>query len=184
MENTKRTVAKQKSRQSELSSLTLISAYVALALLLFYVEGFLPPLIPVVPFARLGLANIVSLVALYTLGGKKAFAVLITRCVLGALFMGNVFSLVYSLTAGVASFLVMLVLKKTCGKFLGMAFISVVAAITHNLVQVGLAMLIVGNIYVLALLPYLLIMSVISGIVTSICAKFITSKIYIKKETV
>ena len=174
----------EKTRQGELKSLTLVSAYVALALLLFYVESFLPPLIPVVPFARLGLAHIVSLVALYTLGGKKAFAILVTRCVLGALFMGNVFSLVYSLTAGIISFLIMLILYKTCSKFLGMAFISVVAAIVHNLVQVGLAVLLVNNIYVLAILPYLLIMSVISGLVTAICAKFITKKIYIKKEAV
>lgn len=169
-------------RRSLILNVATISAFVALSLLLFYVENFLPPLIPVVPFAKIGLSNIVTLVALYCIGGRRAFVVLVTRCVLASLFMGNVFSLVYSLSGAVASFLVMLFFYKTCRKFLNICVISVLAAITHNIVQVLIAWAIVGNIYVLSFLAYLLLISIIAGIITALCAKFAISKIYLKKE--
>lgn len=170
------------SRRRVVYDITTISAFVALSLLLFYVENFLPPLIPVVPFAKIGLSNIVTLVALYVIGGKKAFIVLVTRCLISSLFMGNIFSLVYSLSGAIVSFIVMLLLYKTCRKFLSIVVISIVSAILHNLTQVFIASLIVGNIYVLTLLPYLLIVSIIAGIITALCAKFIINKIYFKKE--
>ncbi len=173
---------KLKTRKDELVNITIISAFVALSLLLYYVEMFLPPLIPIVPFAKLGLSSIVTLVALYTLGGKKTFIILFTRCLISSLFMGNIFSLVYSLAGAVVSFLVMLILYKLCKKFLSIVAISIFGAITHNLIQVILASLIVKNVYVLTLLPYLLIMSVIAGVITGLCAKFIILKINFKKE--
>jgi len=174
----------ENNRKQYILDISTISAFVALSLLLFYVENFLPPLIPLVPFAKIGLSNIVTLVALYCIGGKKAFIVLITRCILSSLFMGNVFSLVYSLSGAIASFLVMLFLYKTCRKFLSIVVISIVAAITHNIVQVLIAWAIVGNIYILSFLAYLLIVSVIAGIITALCAKFAISKIYLKKEKI
>ena len=70
--------------------LTLCAMLTALALALSWVERFLPLslLIPL-PGIKLGLANIVTLFALYALGPAQALLILLCRCTLGALFAGN-----------------------------------------------------------------------------------------------
>ena len=81
--------------------LTLCALLAALALGLSYVEGYFPLtlLIPL-PGVKLGLANIVTLFALLQLGAPAAFAVLLVRCLLGAMFAGNVSALLFSLLGG------------------------------------------------------------------------------------
>ena len=86
--------------------LTLCAMLTALALALSWVERFLPLslLIPL-PGIKLGLANIVTLFALYALGPAQALLILLCRCTLGALFAGNLNALIYSLFGGVAAML-------------------------------------------------------------------------------
>ena len=70
--------------------LTLCAVLTALALALSTLENLFPVtlLIPL-PGVKLGLANIVTLFALYYLGTGSAFIILIARCILGAMFAGN-----------------------------------------------------------------------------------------------
>ena len=91
--------------------LTLCAMLTALALALSWVERFLPLslLIPL-PGIKLGLANIVTLFALYALGPAQALLILLCRCTLGALFAGNLNALIYSLFGGVAAMLTMILL--------------------------------------------------------------------------
>ena len=93
--------------------LTLCAMLTALALALSWVERFLPLslLIPL-PGIKLGLANIVTLFALYALGPAQALLILLCRCTLGALFAGNLNALIYSLFGGVAAMLTMILLQK------------------------------------------------------------------------
>lgn len=83
--------------------LTLCAVMLSLALALSYLERFLPLqlLIPL-PGVKLGLPNIVTLIALYLLGAKSAFAILILRCILGSIFGGGITGLLFSLTGGIA----------------------------------------------------------------------------------
>ena len=77
----------------------LCGILIALALALSYLERFVPlQLIVPLPGVKLGLANIVTLIALYLLGAKYAFAILIPRCILGAIFGGGITGLLFSLT--------------------------------------------------------------------------------------
>ena len=80
----------------------LCAVLIALALALSYMERFIPlQLIVPLPGVKLGLANIVTLIALYLLGGKAAFAILIPRCILGAVFGGGITGLMFSLAGGI-----------------------------------------------------------------------------------
>ena len=111
--------------------LTLCAVLTALALALSYVENFLPLtlLIPL-PGVKLGLANLVTVFALYALGGEQALLILIARCTLGAMFAGNFNALLYSLLGGLAAMAVMALLARRRG--LSLYGVSMGGAAAHN----------------------------------------------------
>ena len=147
--------------------LTLCAVLAALALALSYMESFFPAPIPL-PGVKLGLANIVTLFALCALGASYAFAVLLVRVLLGAMFAGNASALLYSLLGGLAALAVMALLAR-CGR-LSVYGISVGGAAAHNGGQVCAAMLTLGNAAPLAYLPVLLAVSLFTGALTGLIA--------------
>lgn len=111
--------------------LTLCAVLAALALALSYMESFFPlALIVPLPGVKLGLANIVTLYALYALGFPSALAILFVRCTLGALFAGNASALLFSLLGGLSALLVMALLSGA--KKLSIFGVSIAGAAAHN----------------------------------------------------
>lgn len=145
--------------------LALCAVLTALALGLSTVEGMFPItlLIPL-PGVKLGLANIVTVFALYTLGATSAVLILLGRCLLGAMFAGNFNALLFSLLGGLSAMAVMILLKK-CRK-LTLYGVSIGGAAAHNIGQIGAAMLTLGSVNVLGYLPLLLVVSVFTGVLT------------------
>lgn len=149
--------------------IALCGVLTALALGLSYTERFLPLnlLIPL-PGIKLGLANVVTLVALYLLGKKYALGILITRCVLGGLF-GGLTGMVFSLVGGALSFGAMVLSYKSRG--LSVYGVSVIGAATHNIGQILVAMGLMGSYFVALYLPWLLLAGLVTGLATGgICA--------------
>ena len=142
--------------------LTLCAMLTALALALSWAERFLPLslLIPL-PGIKLGLANIVTLFALYALGPAQALGILLCRCPLGAFFAGNVNALIYSLFGGLTAMLTMILLRR--GKHLSVYGVSLGGAAAHNCGQVAAAVWTLGTSSPLAYLPVLLGVSLLSG---------------------
>ena len=89
--------------------------FTALAMIFSYVEMLLPISIGV-PGAKLGLANIAVLVVLYVAGGRTAFCVDILRIVLTSILFGNMAAFIFSISGGMLSIIVMILLKKS-GRF-------------------------------------------------------------------
>ena len=147
--------------------LALCAVLTALALGLSVMENFFPvtAVIPL-PGVKLGLANIVTLFALYRLGAKPAMSILIARCLLGSLFAGNFSALLYSLMGGVVAMLVMIGLKQS--KRLSIFGVSIGGAAGHNLGQIAAACITLGNTAVLGYLPILLAASLITGTLTGL----------------
>ena len=143
--------------------LTTGAILAALALALSYVEGMFPLPVPL-PGFKLGLANIVTLFALYTLGAPSALAILLVRVLLGAMFAGNASALIYSLLGGVCAMAAMIALSRW--DRLSVYGVSVGGAAAHNIGQVAAAMLTLGSAAPLAYLPALLIVAVFSGALT------------------
>ncbi len=142
--------------------LTLCAVLAALALALSYLEAFFPlGLLVPLPGVKLGLANIVTLYALYALGFSSALGILLVRCTLGALFAGNASALIFSLLGGVAALLTMALLSRARG--LSIFGVSVAGAAAHNCGQVGAAMLTLGSAAPLYYLPFLLLVSLFTG---------------------
>ena len=138
---------------------------VSLALALSYAERWIPlQLIIPLPGVKLGLANVVTLVALYRLGGKSAFAILSIRCVLGAVFGGGFTGLFFSLTGGLLALSVMTLSKKL--PFLSVYGVSILGAAAHNVGQILAAMVLMRSVYIGMYLPYLLALALFTGFAT------------------
>ena len=140
--------------------LCLLGLLSAIALTIFMLEAQLPAPVPL-PGVKLGLANIVTLYALCTLGFSSAMCVLLARCALGALFAGNASALLFSLLGGVAALLMMALLRRA-GR-LSIFGISIAGAAAHNCGQVCAAMLTLGSDAPLYYLPLLLLVSLFTG---------------------
>lgn len=149
--------------------LTLCAVLAALALALSYIESFFPLtlLIPL-PGVKLGLANIVTVFALYTLGSSMALCILLVRCTLGALFAGNASALIFSLLGGISAMRVMIALHKS--KRLSIFGVSIAGAAAHNCGQVCAAMLTLGSLAPLSYLPFLLLVSLFTGALSGFIA--------------
>jgi len=140
-----------------------------LALALSYVENFLPLSLAVpLPGVKLGLANIVTVFALYALGIEQAFLILIARCTLGALFAGNLNALLFSLLGGLCAMAIMALLSRS--KRLSIYGVSIGGAAAHNCGQVAAAVLTLGNTAPLYYLPLLLGVSLFTGALTGFAA--------------
>ena len=149
--------------------LALGAVLTALALGLSTMENMFPvtAVIPL-PGVKLGLANIVTVFALYELGAVPALSVLIARCLLGSLFAGNFSALLYSLMGGVCAMLVMIGLQRL--RRLSVFGVSIGGAAAHNIGQIAAACITLGNTAVLGYLPVLLGVSLITGTITGLVA--------------
>ena len=141
---------------------------IALAMVFSYAEILLPPLYAAVPGVKLGLANIVTLFALYALGPVQALMILIARCFLGAVFAGNMNALIFSVLGGVTAMLVMILLSRF--RRLSVYGVSIGGAAAHNCGQVAAAILTLGNSAPLYYLPILLSVSLFTGALTGLIA--------------
>ena len=88
--------------------------FTSLALILSYVETLIPISFGI-PGIKLGLANLVIVIVLYTYGGKEAFLLSATRILLSGFLFGNLSMILYSMAGGVFSLAIMVLLRKTGG---------------------------------------------------------------------
>ena len=142
--------------------LTRCALLTAMALGLSYLENFFPlsAAIPL-PGVKLGLANIVTLFALYALGPGQALLILLARCLLGAMFAGNANALLFSLLGGLGALVVMALLSRS--RRLSVYGVSTGGAAAHNCGQILAAMLTLGGTGSLYYLPVLLGVSLFTG---------------------
>ena len=150
-------------------NMALCAVLAALALGLSTLENLFPvtALVPV-PGVKLGLANIVTVFALYRLGAPEALAILLVRCALGGLFAGNVSALLFSTLGGLCAMGVMILLRRW--KRLSVYGVSIGGAAAHNCGQVAAAVLTLGNTAPCYYLPILLGVSLFTGALTGLVA--------------
>ena len=137
---------------------------VAAALALSYMERFIPlNLVVPLPGVKLGLANIVTMFALYMLEKRQAFLILVLRCFLGSVF-GGISGLAMSLTGGVLAFWTMALAAKL--PLFSVYGVSILGAAAHNLGQVLAASIMMGSVYTFYYLPFLLLTALATGTIT------------------
>ena len=154
--------------------ITLLALLTAVALTIFLVEAQIPA-IPI-PGVKLGLANIVTVYAMFVLGPSDALLVLCARVFLGAVFSGQMMTLLYSAGGGLLAWLVLLLLRPLLtGKQIWLG--SSISAVFHNLGQLMVAAGVLRSWAVLAWLPYLLVAGAAAGLFTGLCAQFLIARL-------
>lgn len=133
---------------------------IALAMVFSYVEVLIPFNFGI-PGIKLGLANLIVVVGFYSMKTTDVIAVSIVRIFLSGLLFGNLMSILYSLSGGILSIIVMLLLKRL-HRF-SIVGVSIAGGVFHNIGQIIVAMLILENFAVAVYLPPLLIAGTITG---------------------
>ena len=154
--------------------MTRIALLTALSLILFVLEGFLPLPLPV-PGAKLGLAAIVTLIALHLLPTRDAALMLTLRILLASALGGGLAPMLYSLAGGAASFAAMTLLKKYTQ--LSIVGISAAGGFLHNMAQLLVAAAVMQTTALFFYAPVLGFVGILTGIGIGIAAQTILQKI-------
>lgn len=154
---------------------TLLALLTAIALTIFMVEAQIPVPLPI-PGVKLGLSNIVTVYAVFALGPADALLVLVCRVFLGAVFSGQMMTLMYSLGGGLLAWLVMTALRRLLTQK-QIWLCSPVAAVFHNLGQLLVAAAVMKTWAVMAYLPYLLLSGVATGLFTGAAAQALLNQL-------
>lgn len=171
---------KQTSNRERIKTIAKISAYIALGVTLNLLESFLVPLGLVVPIpgARIGLANVVTLVLLVTEGPRMLWGVTGGRIVVAALLTGTLFSVSFALSIGgsITALLVMGLLWRCLPQVFSLHGISVIGAVAHNCGQLLTLYLLVPGTGIFYLLPWALLLALPSGLLTGYLARRILAR--------
>lgn len=158
----------------KIRKLTRLALLSAIALTIFMVESQIPPLTPV-PGIKLGLANIVTVFTVFAIGSREAAMVLFVRIFLGAVFAGNFSTILYSASGGLCAIVVTILMKKLLTKK-QLWVAGVLGAIAHSLGQMAAAVAITATPGLLAYLPVMVAVSILTGAFTGLCAQFLVDR--------
>lgn len=154
--------------------LTLMALLTAIALTIFMIEAQIPALVPI-PGVKLGLANIVTVFAVFAFRGRDGAAVLAVRIFLGAVFAGNFSTIFYSAAGGALAILTTIGLKRILThRQLWVA--GALGAVAHSIGQMAMAVTLTGTPGLVIYLPIMLVCSIITGIFTGLCAQFVLNR--------
>lgn len=154
--------------------LTTMALLSAIALTIFIIEAQIPAPVPV-PGIKLGLANIVTVYAVYALGAKEGAAILFVRIFLGAVFSGNFGTIIYSAAGGALAILTTIGLKFVLREN-QLWVTGCLSAIAHSIGQMIVAVWATGTPSLLIYLPVLIVCSMITGIFTGLCAQLLVKR--------
>ena len=150
------------------SRVAYFGVFTALALIFSYVESLIPINFGI-PGVKLGLANLITLIALYKMSVKETYIISIARVVLSGFIFGNLFAILYSLAGGLLSLTIMTWFKRS-DKY-SIYGISMAGGVFHNVGQLIMAMLVVESVTIAGYLPVLLVSGLITGLVIGVVSE-------------
>ena len=146
----------------------------AIALTIYIIEAQIP--LPIsIPGVKLGLANIVTVYAVYALGAREGAMILFARIFLGAIFSGNFSAIIYSAAGGALAILTTIGLKFVIRET-QIWIAGCLGAIAHSLGQLVVAIWASGAPSLLLYLPVLILCSIVTGLFTGLCAQILVRK--------
>ena len=162
-------------RRASVKKLTTLSLTVAAAMLLSYIEHLLPSFVPIAG-VKLGLANIATVFALYTLGRSCAIGVTLVRVLLSTLLFGNPIGAIYALSGAVAALLGMCLVSLL--PIFSEIGVSTVGGVLHNVGQIIAAAVVMRTAeLVTAYLPWLLISGTVAGVCIGIASGLLIKRL-------
>jgi heptaprenyl diphosphate synthase len=156
----------------KLRKMVFLSIMISISIVVSIVEAQISTVLFIIPGVKLGLANIITLIVLYIYGKKDAFIVLMLRILLVALIYSAMPAPLMSLAGGLCAFGTMILFQRF--KNLSVISVSVAGALAHMVGQIAMAIFILQTELLILYLPYMMILSVPTGIFTGIVAKKLT----------
>lgn len=147
-----------------------VALLAALALIFSYVEALIP-YNPGIPGIKLGIANVVTVIALYKFSAKEAAAVSLIRIFIAGLLFTGLFGMLYSLAGAALSLAGMILLKKT--RLFSVIGVSMAAGVLHNMGQLLVAAALIEDLRIFFYYPVLMFSGIIAGILVGIISVFI-----------
>ncbi|MBQ6389718.1 MAG: Gx transporter family protein [Mogibacterium sp.] len=157
-------------RSSPAQFVARVGLMAALALIFSYIEAIIP-YNPGIPGIKLGIANIVTVIALYKYGWKEAVSVSVVRIVVAGLLFNGAFGMLYSLAGAAVSLLGMILLRKT--DLFSVTGVSMAAGVLHNLGQLLVAAALIEDLRIFFYFPVLLFSGIAAGILVGIASQMI-----------
>ena len=160
----------QSPRSQSASFVARVGLMASLALIFSYIEAIIP-YNPGIPGIKLGIANVVTVIALYKFGPKDAVAVSVIRIVIAGLLFHGLFGMLYSLAGASLSLIGMIILKKT-GLF-SVTGVSMAAGVLHNLGQLLMAAALIEDLRIFFYFPVLMFSGIAAGILVGIISALV-----------
>lgn len=164
----------KRQRKNNAGNAATLAMLIALAMIFSYIESQIPPFFTV-PGMKLGLTNVVVLVALYKRGSASAMTVNIIRIVLVSLLFGGISAMIYSLSGGMLSTFIMILMKRT-GKFKTVT-VSAVGGVSHNAGQIIAAMFMLNTTGIVWYLAVLWFTGMITGILIGLLGELLLRRL-------
>ena len=164
-----------RTSREKTNRIALSGLLVALMLVLGFIESLIP-VAAAVPGIKLGLSNIVTVWAVFTMGPKKAALILTARVFLGAVFSGQMSTILYSGAGGALAIGITILSRK----FLTMKQIwvaGVLGSIAHCVGQMAVAIGVTLTPGLAAYLPVMIGIGIFTGAFTGLCAQFLTERL-------
>lgn len=161
----------------ELREMVYLSLLATYAIVVHSLEMVFPsPL----PWLRLGLANIITLVTLILFGLKAALFVTVIRVLVGSFLVGSFLNpgFFLSLSGGIMSTLVMGLVILIFRKAFSPVGVSLIGAFTHNLTQIAVAyLIIVKREEIFLLTPIILGFAILTGMFNGIASTILANNL-------
>ncbi|MBQ4237714.1 MAG: Gx transporter family protein [Ruminococcus sp.] len=160
--------------------LTELAVLTAVSLIIFVIELQIPNPFPI-PGIKLGLANIITVYAVYHYKAHEVAAMVAVRLLLGAVFSGNFMALIYSASGAFLCLVGMLLLRRFIDeRHLWIA--SVLGAVLHNTGQMAAALIVTRTAQLLLYYPFLIVSGCLAGAFTGLCAQIVTTRLKRRKK--
>lgn len=165
-----------------LRRIIFISLLVAQGVIIGLIENMIPYPFAFAPGAKLGLANLITIIAIFTMPKKDSFKLVVLRLILTTLLGGTVSTFLYSFSGSMLSYLVMLLIKTLGPKRVSIIGISGAGGFMHNVGQLITASWIAQSWSVLLYLPVLSFFGILSGFAIGLAANYLLRRVNTLKQ--
>lgn len=157
--------------------LIFITMLASQAVVISLIEQLLPTPFAFAPGAKLGLGNLITIIALFNLSTKDSTKVIILRLFITTFLSGTFSTFLYSASGSLLSFIAMIFAKKLGPERVSIIGISIFGGVIHNIGQLLVFSIIAQSLVVLNYLPILSFSGILSGLLVGLAGNYILSKI-------
>lgn len=167
---------------TRLRKIMFISLLVAQGVIIGLIENMIPYPFGFAPGAKLGLANLITIIALFTMPKKDSFLLIWLRLLLTTLLGGTISTFLYSMSGALLSYFGMLLVKQLGPKRVSIIGISATGGFMHNVGQLVTASFIAQSWTVMLYLPVLSFLGILSGLAIGIAANYLLQRVETLKK--